>query len=164
MVLSSSSGKKQHELDYVAKTAAVLKQVADRRKTMNEKNARTALDNTTDDIQEARDDNECDDAEEEDDNEDEEHGEGPGLLQQECKTRWSSTHAMGGMLQQECKTRWTSTHAMSDSLMTMSQFPRLARMVRQYLVVPARSASPERLFSSVGLVKSDLWGRLWTPP
>ena len=122
--------QKQHELDYVAKTAAVLKQVADRRKGMNEKNARTALDNTADDIQEARDDNGCDDAEEEDDNEDEEHGEGPGMLQQECKTRWSSTHAMGGMLQQECKTRWTSTHAMSDSLMTMSQFPRLDRMAR----------------------------------
>ena len=43
---------------------------------MNEKNARTALDNTADDIQEARDDNGCDDAEEEDDNEDEDHGEG----------------------------------------------------------------------------------------
>ena len=67
---------------------------------------RTALYNTTDDIQEVRDDNGCDDAEEENDNEDEEHGEGPGMLQQECKTRWSSTHAMGGMLQQECKTRW----------------------------------------------------------
>ena len=142
------------------KTAAVLKQVADRKKAMNEKNASTALDKTADDIQEARDDNGCDDAEEEDDNEDEEHGEGPGMLHQECKTRWSSTHAMGGMLQQECKTRWTSTHAMSDSLMTMSQFPRLARMVRQYLAVLARFASPERLFSSVGLVKSDLWGRL----
>ena len=122
--------QKQHELDYAAKTAAVLKQVADRRKGMNEKNARTVLDNTADDIQEARDDNGCDDAEEEDDNEDEEHGEGPGILHQECKTRWSSTHAMGGMLQQECKTRWTSTHPMSDSLMTMSQFPRLDRMTR----------------------------------
>jgi hypothetical protein len=43
---------------------------------MNEKNVSTALDNTADDIQEARDDNGCDDAEEEDDNEDEEHGEG----------------------------------------------------------------------------------------
>jgi hypothetical protein len=127
---------------------------------MNEKNARTALDNTADDIQEARDDNGCDDAEEEDDNEDEEHGEGPGMLQQECKTRWSSTHAMSGMLQQECKTSWSSTHAMGDSLMTMPQFPRLASMARQYLTVPASSASPERLFSSVGLVKSDLRGRL----
>jgi hypothetical protein len=68
--------QKQHALDYVAETAAVLKQVADRRKAMNEKNASTALDNTADDIQEARDGNGCDDAEEEDDNEDEEHGEG----------------------------------------------------------------------------------------
>jgi hypothetical protein len=49
--------QKQHELDYTAKTAAVLKQVADRRKGMNEKNASTALDNTADDIQETRDDN-----------------------------------------------------------------------------------------------------------
>ena len=127
---------------------------------MNEKNARTALDNTADDIQEARDDNGGDDAEEEDDNEDEEHGEGPGMLQQECKTRWSSTQCMGDMFQQECKTRWSSTHATGDSLMTMPQFPRLARMTRQYLSVSSSSVSPERLFSSVGLVKSDLWGRL----
>ena len=56
--------QKQHELDYVAKTADVLKQVADRRKDMNEKNVRTTLDTTPDDIQEARDDNGCDDAEE----------------------------------------------------------------------------------------------------
>jgi hypothetical protein len=70
------------------------------------------------------------------------------------------THAMGDMLQQECKTRWSSTHALGDSLMTMTQFPRLSHMDRQYLVVPVRSASPERLFSSMGLVKSDLWGRL----
>jgi hypothetical protein len=128
--------------------------------TMNEKNARTALENTADDIQQARDDNGCDDAEEEDENEDEEHGEGPVMLHQECKTRWSSTHAMGGMLQQECKTRWSSTHATGDSLMTMSQFPRLSRMTRQYLTVSASSVSPERLFNSVGLVKSDLRGRL----
>jgi hypothetical protein len=40
------------------------------------------------------------------------------------------------------------------------EFPRLVRMTRQYLAVPARSSSPERLFSSVGLVKSDLWGSL----
>ena len=42
--------QKYHELDY-----------ADRRKTMDEKNASTALDNTTDDIQEVRDDNGGDD-------------------------------------------------------------------------------------------------------
>ena len=147
-----------HELDHATKTTAVLKQVVNRRKAMNGKNSRTALGNTRDDIQETRDDNGCDDAEEEDDNEDEEHGKGPGMLQQECKTRWSSTdamggmlqqecktrwsstHAMGDMLQQECKTRWTSTHAMSDSLMKMSQFPRLVRMARQYLTVVVRFA------------------------
>ena len=52
----------------------------------------------------------------------------------------------------------------TDPLMWWKQhqqeFPRLARMTRQYLTVPASSESPERLFSSVGLVKSDLRGRL----
>jgi hypothetical protein len=42
----------------------------------------------------------------------------------------------------------------------VQEFQRLARMVRQHLAVPSTSASPERLFSSVGLVKSDLWGSL----
>ncbi len=42
----------------------------------------------------------------------------------------------------------------------VQEFPRLTRMVRQHLDVPATSVSPERLFSSVGLVKSDLRGRL----
>ncbi len=42
----------------------------------------------------------------------------------------------------------------------VQEFPCLDRMVRQYLTVPATSVSPERLFSSVGLVKSDLRGRL----
>ncbi len=36
--------QKQYALDYEMKTAAVLKQVADRKKAMNEKNASTALD------------------------------------------------------------------------------------------------------------------------
>ena len=40
------------------------------------------------------------------------------------------------------------------------EFPHLTRMTRQYLAVSVSSVSPERLFSSVGLVKSDLWGRL----
>ena len=122
--------QKQHELDYAAKTVVVLKQVADRRKAMNEKNARTALDNTADHIQEACDDNGCDDAEEEDDNEDEEHGRVPACCSRNGRRGGHPrilTHAMGGMLQQECKTRWSSTHAMDDSLMTMPQFPRLAR-------------------------------------
>ena len=43
----------------------------------------------------------------------------------------------------------------------VQELPRVARMVRQqHLAVPATSASPERLFSSVGLVKSDFRGRL----
>jgi hypothetical protein len=40
------------------------------------------------------------------------------------------------------------------------EFPRLYHMVRQYLTVSATSESPERLFSSVGLIKSDLRGNL----
>jgi hAT family C-terminal dimerisation region len=40
------------------------------------------------------------------------------------------------------------------------EFPRLARMARQYLAVPATSASVERVFSGVGLVTTDLRGRL----
>ena len=52
----------------------------------------------------------------------------------------------------------------TDPLMWWKQhqqeFPRLTRMTRQYLTVPSSSVSPERLFSSVGLVKSDLRGRL----
>ena len=52
----------------------------------------------------------------------------------------------------------------TDPLMWWKQhqqeFPRWARMTRQYLTVPVSSSSPERLFNSVGLVKSDLWGSL----
>ncbi len=43
----------------------------------------------------------------------------------------------------------------SEQMIALQEFPRLARMARQYLVVSATSASPERLFSSVGHVKSD---------
>ena len=42
----------------------------------------------------------------------------------------------------------------------VQEFHRPARMAREHLAVPVTSASPERLFSSVGLVKSDLRGRL----
>ena len=42
----------------------------------------------------------------------------------------------------------------------LQEFLRMARMTRQHLAVPATSASPERLFSSVGLVKSDWRGSL----
>jgi len=50
----------------------------------------------------------------------------------------------------------------TESLMWWKQhqqeFPHLARMTQQYLVVPVISSSPERLFNSVGLVKSDILG------
>ena len=86
--------QKQHELDYAAKTAVVLKQVTDRRKSMNEKNVSTALDNTTDDIQEARDDDGGDDVEEEDEDEDEEHGEGLTVsgVQRTCRVKKDHHH------------------------------------------------------------------------
>ncbi len=40
------------------------------------------------------------------------------------------------------------------------EFPDLDRMARQYLTVPATSAFPERFFSRVGLVQTDLRGSL----
>jgi hypothetical protein len=40
------------------------------------------------------------------------------------------------------------------------EFPHLTRMTRQHLTVPVTSVSPERLFMSVGLVKSDFRGSL----
>jgi hypothetical protein len=52
----------------------------------------------------------------------------------------------------------------TDPLMWWKQhqqeFPDLSRMARQYLTVPATSASPERFFSRVGLVQTDLRGSL----
>jgi hypothetical protein len=40
------------------------------------------------------------------------------------------------------------------------EFPDLSRMARQYLTVPATSVSPERFFSRVGRVQTDLCGNL----
>jgi len=52
----------------------------------------------------------------------------------------------------------------TDPLMWWKQhqqeFPDLSRMARQYLAVPVTSASPERFFSRVGLVQTDLRGSL----
>ncbi len=52
----------------------------------------------------------------------------------------------------------------TDPLMWWKQhqqeFPDSTRMVRQYLTVPDTSASPERFFSRVGLVQTDLRGSL----
>ncbi len=63
----------------------------------------------------------------------------------------------------ECN-RWPPPANDTDPLMWWKQhqqeFPRLIRMVRQYLTVSDSSASPERLFNIVGLVKSDWWGSL----
>ncbi len=42
----------------------------------------------------------------------------------------------------------------------VQEFPHLTRMTRQQLTVPDASPSPERLFSSVGIVKSDFRGGL----
>ena len=42
----------------------------------------------------------------------------------------------------------------------VQEFPGLTRMTRQHQSVPATSLSPERLFNSVGLVKSDFRGSL----
>jgi len=42
----------------------------------------------------------------------------------------------------------------------VQEFHRFVRMARKYLTVPATSVSPERLFSSVGLVNCDLRGSL----
>ena len=47
---------------------------------------------------------------------------------------------------------WWKQHA--------QEFPHLTRTTRQYLTVSATSVSPKRLFRSVGLVTSDLWGNL----
>jgi hypothetical protein len=41
----------------------------------------------------------------------------------------------------------------------LEEFPHLDRMIRHHLVVPVTSVSPERLFISVGFVKSDVGGR-----
>jgi hypothetical protein len=52
----------------------------------------------------------------------------------------------------------------TDPLMWWKQhqqeFPDLSRMARQYLTVPVTSVSPETFFSRVGLVQTDLCGRL----
>ncbi len=52
----------------------------------------------------------------------------------------------------------------TDPLMWWKQYhqeiPDLVRMATQYLTVPATSASPERFFSRVGLVQTDLHGSL----
>jgi hypothetical protein len=52
----------------------------------------------------------------------------------------------------------------TDPLMWWKQhqqeFPDLDRMTGQYLTVPTTSVSPEKFFSRMGLVQTDLWRRL----
>jgi hypothetical protein len=47
----------------------------------------------------------------------------------------------------------------------VQEFPRFARMARQYLAVPATSASPDRLFSSAkGSQRVNYGVAFWTSP
>jgi hypothetical protein len=48
--------QKQYAIDYATKTTTTLQEATDKRKIVNEKKSRTALDNTTNDIQKVRDD------------------------------------------------------------------------------------------------------------
>jgi hypothetical protein len=77
--------------------------------------------------------------------------------------QWMSTpSSVNGETEPNACMRVQQVSSDTDPLMWWKQhqqeFPRLARMTRQYLAVPFSSASPERLFSSVGIVKSDLRG------
>ncbi len=128
---------------------------------MDEKNVSTALDNTVDDIQEARDDNGGDDAR---------------TLQEMVvlnsrgltkETRGSSSlclrpmnpsmdvdpSSVNGETELNAYMRVKQVAKDTDPLMLRKQhqqeFPRLARVTtRQYLTVPASSSSPERLFGT----------------
>ncbi len=68
------------------------------------------------------------------------------LCQRGDRTKYIHASAAGGQ-----------RHRPSHVVEAAQDFPRLTLMARQDLTVPASSESPERLFSSVGLVKSDLW-------
>jgi len=49
----------------------------------------------------------------------------------------------------------TKCHPLEWWKVNESKFPRVAALAREYLAAPATSATVERLFSSVGLVKTD---------
>ena len=135
----------QWEKDYVRKTAETLEAQAARRKSAAEQNAQR------EDIDEAmgegggdeEEDGECEDGYEDG------HGSAgaakrPGTQRRKLRSFYFRTGAVLRM--------WWKQH--------QQEFPDLARMARQYLAVPATSASPERFFSRVGLVQTDLRGRL----
>ena len=144
----------------------------DKRNTLNEKNARTQHErNTAADMDEARTDGDDDD---EGGNSEDDHGEyedgagsaGDGTASQTKRRQARSFYVDVDSVEAELNvyTRVQQVPLDTDPVMWWKQhvqeFPRLARMARQHLAVPATSASPERLFSSVGLVKSDLRGSL----
>ncbi len=144
--------QKSWEQEYKIKTSEQLQSVIDKRNTRNEQNVKTQRDReTAADMDEVRADGDDDDevGSSEDDHGEDEDGAVTG--------GWDS-------LALQTETGVQQVPLDTDPLMWWKQhvqeFPRPARMSRQDLAVPATSASPERLFSSVGLVKSDLRGRL----
>jgi len=144
--------QKSWEQEYKIKTSEQLQSVIDKRNTRNEQNVKTQRDReTAADMDEVRADGDDDDevGSSEDDHGEDEDGAVTG--------GWDS-------LALQTETGVQQVPLDTDPLMWWKQhvqeFPRLSRMTREHLAVPATSASPERLFSSVGLVKSDLRGRL----
>ena len=128
----------------------------DKRNTRNEKNAQMQRERHTDtDMDEARTDGDDDD---EGGNSEDDHGEYEDGL----------SDLLGGSDSVEVDlntyTRVQQVPLDTDPLMWwkehVQEFCLLTQMTRQHLTVPTTSASPERLFSSVGLVRSDLRGRL----
>ncbi len=102
---------------------------------MDEKNTSTALDDTTDDIQEVRDDN---------------GGGGPESIESARKS-----------VREDLELRWvTNLSEERKRFYLIATQERVPTLDSQYLAVTASSSSPERLFSSVGLVKSDFRGSL----
>jgi len=148
----------QWDKDYVRKMAETLQAQDDRRKSVVEKNdQRTDIDET---MGEGGGDEE-EDGESEDDNEDG-HGSGGAVKRSGTHPRkLCSFYFRTGVV---VRTTTDNGRDVTDPLMWWKQhqqeFPDLARMARQYLEVPATSASPERFFSRVGLVQTDLSGRL----
>jgi hypothetical protein len=68
------------------------------------------------------------------------------------RTKESVGEGEGGKKRPSRPLMWWTHH--------VQEFPHPTRMTRHHLTVPATSPSPERLFNSVGFVKSDLWGSL----
>ncbi len=127
----------------------------DKRNTRNGKNTQTQHErNTTDDMDETRTDGDDDD---EGGNSEDANGEyvdgagsaGDGTASQSKRRQDHSFYFTTGVVKR--------IQSKEDGTLTTTC---QVRMTRQHLAVPATSASPERLFSSVGLVKIDLWGRL----